>query len=369
MLPPAPKDVGRLSDVLASALASVGADSQNFLQLPSVRHSLVIFVDGLGSENLQSAGGHARFLNSRPRTSLRCEFPSTTATSISGFATGKRSNEHGVIGYSVFNRSLAIGQNLLTGWKSRSDAAVFKKVECLAEKSNSIKVRVLGPSAYQDSGFTELTMANAEYTCADAIDDRFRFAEDLVRVQNSLTYLYVPELDQLAHKHGVKSSQWLDALESIDARIGNLVDQLPVGVGVLVTADHGVIDVSSRDQVLLDEFRWYSQMVLHTAGDPRCNFVYLNNLEDLQNLRSALEEEFGAVAYICSVEDLKISGWADWTSADLFEIVPDLVIIWRENLVGYDRRLSKPQHLKMIGQHGGISDAETRIPLIKLGSY
>ena len=105
MLPAAPKDVGRLSDVFVSAAAAIGKGSENRLRLPKVSSAVVVLVDGLGYENLTAASGYARFLNSQKVEAMRCEFPSTTATSLTGLATGMRSGEHGIIGYSVFDRN------------------------------------------------------------------------------------------------------------------------------------------------------------------------------------------------------------------------------------------------------------------------
>ena len=368
MLPPAPKDVGRLSHVFGSALAAVGGNTENRLRLAKASHSVVVLIDGLGWHNLQDAKAYARFLSSRQLDSIRCEFPSTTATSLTGLATGERSGSHGMIGYSVFKRSNQKPMNLLTGWGSVDEAKGFKKVKSLSEAVENVAVRVIGPSVYKDSGFSAITMPNVNYVVADSISERFAKA---LRVpsQNSVTYLYVPELDQLAHKFGVSSTKWLDALEEVDGELSKFNSQLPSNFGVLVTADHGVIDVPSENHVFLDEFDWYVDSVLHTAGDPRCNFVYLSEGVDSAAFTLALKHQFGASAYVCDSSELKISGWADWTTPTTSEVAPDLVIIWNGNAVAYDRRVAKPQYLKMIGQHGGISDQETRIPLIKLGCF
>jgi len=368
MLPPAPKDVGRLSNVFSSALASIGVTAANSLRLPQVNHSLVILIDGLGYENLKSAQGYARFLNSSLTESIRCEFPSTTATSLTGLATGTRVVQHGVLGYSVYDRSKGLAMNLLNGWANRSEAREYKRIPSLSETAPPALVRVIGPSVYQDSGFTELTMAGAEYLGEDEISKRLTRARK-VSNEKSLTYLYIPELDQLAHRFGVDSPNWLNELESIDGAIAKFALDLPAGFGVLVTADHGVIDVPSSAQVMLDEFDWYQSSVEYTAGDPRCNFVYLRPETSLDSLKALLEKSLGSDAIISTVDELKASGWADWTSEAARPMAPDLVIIWQSKMVGYDRRFAKATHLKMIGQHGAISDTETRIPLIRLGSY
>lgn len=370
MLPAAPKDVGRLSDVFISALASVSGGGENRLRLPKVKHSIVILVDGLGFENLQSAPAYARFLNKHLDASIRCEFPSTTATSISGFATGVRSNEHGLIGYSAFDRNSSEFLNLLTGWSSRAEAENFKLVPTVAEAASGVGVFSVGPKTYENSGFTALTMSGATYLAAERISDRFEVVEKVIREQRtSLSYLYVPELDQLAHKHGVESNEWLHALEELDLVVNRFCSKLNAEVGVIVTADHGVLDVPHEQHVYLEDLPWYRESVTQTTGDPRCNFVYLKPGIETDDFENQLQTQFGDAAYICKPGDLVEVGWMGQFDGGAKYLLPDLYIIWRDKRVSYDRRTSKPSHLKLIGQHGGISDAETRVPLIKLGKY
>ena len=368
MLPPAPKDVGRLSAVLPSALASLGLGLGNNLRLPRVQHSVVIFVDGLGFENVLNAGAHAKFLNRNLEKSIRCEFPSTTATSIAGFATGSRSNIHGMIGYTVFNRSTQTPLNLLTGWTSRDEASRFKLKESLSETAE-VRFGVVGPSAYADSGFTELTMKGGDYISAESIGDRFREVHKFLVGDSSFAYLYIPELDQLAHRFGVDSMDWLGALEEIDSQVQRFVEKIPANVGVIVTADHGVLDVPSANHFYLDELAWFHSEVARTGGDPRCNFIYLNDASRVLKVKELFHESVGNVAYVVEPRELTESGWAIWPNATNSNSVPDLVLIWNDLSVGYDRRTASKNSMKMIGQHGGIADRETRVPLITLGGY
>jgi predicted AlkP superfamily pyrophosphatase or phosphodiesterase len=370
MLPVAPKDVGRLSDVLASALSSVGGGGENRLRLPKVSHAVVILVDGLGYENLVQAPAYARFLTSNLKDSIRCEFPSTTATSLTGFATGSRSSEHGVIGYSVFDRELRAVKNLLTGWDSWASAEEFKSTSTLSELAHDVSFRAVGPKAYANSGFTALTMNSAEYLGAEGIADRFQTVEKAMSASGrSVNYVYVPELDQAAHKFGVDSNQWLHLLEELDLVINRFISRLSGNVGVIVTSDHGVIDVPDSSHVFLDDFDWYTSAVIQTTGDPRCNFIYLNDDVDMEAFKAIISKELGLAAYICDARDLSASGWIGDFGNKSKKYLPDLFLIWKERQVGYDRRFAKAHHMKLIGQHGGISDAETRIPLIKLGKY
>lgn len=369
MLPPAPKDVGRLSTVFESARASVSGSGVNSLALKRVRHSVVLLIDGLGLENLEKAGANARYLNSFSKTSIRCEFPSTTATSIGGFATGVRSDQHGLIGYSVFDRISGSPINLLSGWSDSAAARAFKKQSAISEMGHELVYRSIGPAAYRESGFTELTMSGAEYVSADGIEERFLQAFGNFADKPSLTYLYVPELDQIAHRFGVDSNAWLIQLEEIDSLLRKHLVNLGDSVGVLLTADHGVLDVPSTNHFRLDELPQYSELVRYTAGDPRCNFVYAYNETHVASLKLVLQRELGNDALVVTPVELAEQGWCNWLSETAKSIAPDLVIIWMAKAVGYDHRFVKPHHLKMVGQHGGISDVETRVPIIKLSGY
>ncbi len=369
MLPKAPKDVGRLSDVFTSAMASVGAGGENRLRLPKARHSVVVLVDGLGYENLIENKAYARFLNSKLDSSLRCEFPSTTATSLTGLATGVRSGVHGVIGYAVYSRELGVQRNLLTGWADRGEARDFKQAADLSSTSNVV-TSVIGPSSYAETGFTELTMSGASYVVAEGLADRFNAALQISnQSKNSVTYLYVPELDQLAHRFGVDSSKWIEALEALDSEVSRYATRLNKETGVLLTADHGVLDVPHENHVYLEDFHWFTDAVVSSAGDPRCNFIYLKDQSATESVAKLLDDEFGTRAHVCTHRDLEKAGWVSVGTALIEDYVPDFYLIWHRDFVGYDRRTAKPQHLKLIGQHGSITDRETRIPLVKFGTF
>ena len=355
--------------MFTSAMASVGVGGDNRLRLPKARHSVVILVDGLGYENLTENKAYARFLNSKLEGSLRCEFPSTTSTSLTGLATGVRSGEHGIIGYAVYSRELGVQRNLLTGWLDRSEASDFKQTPDLSS-SATLVTSVIGPKQYAETGFTELTMSGASYVTAESLTERFDAA---LRISNqsasSVTYLYVPELDQLAHRFGVESQKWVEALEALDSEVARYASKLAKETGVMLAADHGVMDVAHENHVYLDEFQWFTDSVVSSAGDPRCNFIYLRDGGAAEALERSLKEEFGTLAYICTHQELLDSGWVASGPAVIADYVPDFYLIWQKDFVGYDRRTAKPHHLKLIGQHGSITDRETRIPLVKFGSF
>jgi hypothetical protein len=145
--------------------------------------------------------------------------------------------------------------------------------------------------------------------------------------------------------------------------------KLSANTGVLLTADHGVLDVVAENHVYLDTFARFTDSVLTSAGDPRCNFLYLCDGVDSAEFAQWLTGELGHLAYICTQRDLEESGWVTPATVAIDDYVPDFYLIWHRDYVGYDRRTAKPHHLKLIGQHGSITDRETRIPLVKFGAF
>ncbi len=360
-----------MSDVFVSALASIKAPKDTYLNrlgfAPSTS-AVVVLVDGLGIANLESRIGHAPklggLLRSQPKSVIRCEFPSTTVVSLAGFATGKRSGEHGLIGYNV----RALGgdrlENLLSGWGigNSETPAEWKSVLTLSEMGYGAEVEfhVVAHSSYRESGFTALTMPAASFHGVDDLEDRVLKAQQLGESAGNLVYLYVPELDQLGHMYGSESAVWSQALEQLDSALGPLLQSKKAAVWV--TADHGMVDVPIENQVHLDTFSSLQGDDVLCGGDTRSAFVYCE-----RDIKAELSEEIGSRGFVVTWHELADAGYVT-EPIEKDRRVPNLVILARGSTTLYDRRTCKPRSLKMLGHHGSISDAEMRVPLLRAGS-
>ena len=369
MLPAAPKSLGRLSDVFISALGAI-TGKNNRLGFNSARSACVVLIDGLGSNNLRHAGGHAPFLNSLLAESkgINTVFPSTTAAAITSFGSAKRPGEHGVLGYSVFDRENNTVRNLLSGWSddfSPEQFACSPSVADLARASN-VDCYVVGPSDYKGSGFSELSMSGSTYLSADNHDEASEIVLSLLKKNSkTLIYWYFPELDQAAHAYGVNSDIWLERLELVDATFKKLNALIPKDAGLLITADHGIVDVPAEGQIMLDEFNLPG--IIAVTGDPRNTFLYFDNLANAQASVETLRDRLTGRVIVATAEELVAKGWY---SADVEKtFMPDLFLISEGKNACYHRHFAKPQSLRMIGQHGSISADELIVPLLKLGKF
>jgi predicted AlkP superfamily pyrophosphatase or phosphodiesterase len=369
MLPAAPKTLGRLSDVLVSALEAVSGRPNN-LGFKPVKSAIVILVDGLGAANLKAANSHARFLNAQFQDKpLNTVFPTTTAAALTSFATGVQPNNHGFVGYRVFDRVRNISQNLLSGWTSYNESNGW----CLAATISSraiaqgAQLHFVGLSAYQRSGFTNVIMPDAEYHQADRVADRLRVATQLAATPGNVIYLYVPELDQTAHAYGVESFEWLNKLEDLDAQLRDAMDGLPSGVGVVLTADHGVVDVPVTGHIDLADIAIAKPKFV--GGDTRNAYLYFNSEREAEDAQAALRDELGELCWICTPAELAESGWLGELTEGAAARVPDLYVLARKKVAIYHRDFSSAKSYKMVGHHGSISPEELQIPILRFGAW
>jgi predicted AlkP superfamily pyrophosphatase or phosphodiesterase len=368
MLPALPQAFGNLKDVFRSAHDSLNGRPNPF-DLPKVKNSLFILVDGLGWENINQFPGHAPFLkrNMPKQAKGFSGFPSTTASSIVSIATGQQPSRHGFIGYRIYDRNKAESVNLLTGLSPETVSEYLKEL-CFVESSNDLVV--VSKPEYQDSGFSYATFPDARFFGASDINKRFEIAlQELNTGSGKLIYLYVPELDQTAHKFGCQSDKWIQLLEKLDSEVKNLQALAHKSCGILLTADHGVVDVPSGGHIYLDECADLENQLADVGGDPRASFLYLKDAANRAKVKSVLIDWLGTAAQIFEVSELIDAGLYDKEVLSLGNILPDFVVLAGSKRATYHRDFAKPASLAMVGQHGGLSDAEITIPILRLGAY
>ena len=374
MLPAIPGTFGRLTDVFASALGAIsGVD--NRLNFRPARRVICVLVDGLGSQNLKAAAGHAPFLNqAMARTKpISCGFPTTTATSITSFGTGVSAGVHGLVGYKLFDRTAQVAFNLLNGWDSVRTPEAWQTQQTVSERAINAGVGsfFIGPKAYEGSEFTRATMRSAKYLPAKGLDDRFEAAARLLRTEKSdfLAYLYVPELDQTAHALGVSSGKWLQDLEDLDASVRNLAATLGKHDALLVTADHGVLDVPANQHIYLDEFGLDWSRVADVSGDPRVNFIYLHDANEAEQVASELQIGLGDKALALTRAQVVAAGWYPNITDATLRRLPEVFALATKNVALYHREYAPAASLNMIGQHGALSSVELSVPLLGWGAF
>jgi predicted AlkP superfamily pyrophosphatase or phosphodiesterase len=378
-VPTAPDDTANLADVLPSCLVALGAADDTWLRttgreariaLRPARSAVVVLVDGLGANAVQARAGYARFL-AADRRRLRSGFPTTTAAALSTLTTGRSPGEHGVVGYSGWEPESGRVMNLLGGWDTEVpdgwllEPTVFSRVT-----EAGIDAVTVGPARYASSGFTGSVLGGARYVPADSIPERVdaALAETAGR-DRSLVYLYIPELDSLAHKHGWESERWTRELELVDGELARLADRVGPDVGVVVTADHGVLDVPPHANISLDPVLLAD--VVGVAGDPRCRQLTVVPGTDVDDLVARFRTRYGKRAYVASRDEAIAAGWFGPVAEAVRPRIGDVLVVARSSWAFNDDREvpADREPSRMVGQHGAMTDDETFVPLRLDGAF
>jgi predicted AlkP superfamily pyrophosphatase or phosphodiesterase len=376
MLPAAFSTRSSLAAVLPSCLAAVRA-SGNELGLAGVDHAVVIVVDGLGASSLRARGGHARTLAPLlgKTTTIDAGFPTTTAAALATLATGTLPGEHGLVGYRVRDAANDRLVNQLNGWDDRLDPATWQRSRTVFERAADEGVRswAIGLPTHSESGFTRAILRGAEYVGARSMAERFEAAERiLAETAPGITYLYIAELDQIAHAQGWESREWTGALETLDALLASFASRLGPHQGALLTADHGVIDVPLSGHVLFDTAAELVEGVAEIGGEPRCLHLYLEEAGAQAALQVAgrWRDVEGDRAWVATRDEAVEAGWfGPDVHPDVLPRIGDVLVAARKRVAYYDSRDPSRTGQNMIGQHGSLTADETRVPLLRFGAF
>lgn len=367
-----------LADVLPSCLDSVLGDT-NTLALQPVSKAVVLLVDGLGASNLQARSGHARTLAAglSRHTTIGSGFPTTTAAALATLTTGQHPGEHGLVGYTALDVGSDRVVNQLNGWEeSNLDPATWQRCPTVFERADRLDVRsfAIGAARFVDSGFTRAVLRGAEYLVAGTIAERLAEARRVLNgPHRSIVYVYVPELDQAAHKHGWESDVWIHLLEELDAAVREFAAQLRGDEGLLVTADHGVLDIPTHSHVLFERTSVLFDGIRHVAGEPRALQLYFEPDAPVASRESVIErwrDTESDRSWVATRSEAIAAGWFGPSVHPQVEgRIGDVIIAARKAIVYYDSQAASSSARAMVGQHGSLSPQETAVPLLRFGAY
>ncbi|HEX6887089.1 MAG TPA: nucleotide pyrophosphatase/phosphodiesterase family protein [Candidatus Nanopelagicales bacterium] len=334
--------------------------------LAGVRHAVVLLVDGLGAEQLAERRSHAPTLAGLTELGpLDAPFPSTTCVSLTSLGTGLPPGMHGIVGTAF---RLDDGTVLAPlSWKDDPNPIATQPEPTLLERAAAAGIRVVSaaPLAHRSSGLTRAALRGGEYPGAETAADRIRVTAEALAAaaaagRCSLTYVYWPDLDKAGHVHGVASAQYRQALAAVDRLVAGIVDVLPPDAALLVTADHGLVDVPDDRRVDLEADPALRVGVEAILGEPRVRHVYAEPGQAEAVLARWRRLLAGRAEVRSRAEVAALLGPVDEWHADR---IGDVVAIAGEDWALVSERVDRMVS-SLRGQHGGREPAEVRVPLL-----
>jgi hypothetical protein len=377
-LPPAPA-YGRRSvaEVLSSAAASLGvAGFSNVLNLPPASRVCVVVADGLGRNLLKQKSAHTPFLRSVLQAGqwevpvwLDSAFPSTTAAALSSLGTGLPPGQHGMVGYDVLDPGQDRVVNLLGNWDAGVDPHLWQPFPTVLERAAAqVDVSTISLPQFGDSPMTQAALRGGRFVSGTTAHARTAAAADAMAGGGpSLMYFYVNELDKAGHRHGCQSEQWEHQLEELDATVKRLASALPAGSTIVLTADHGMLDVPAEHRIDYAAEPALVDGVRHTAGEPRMVHLYLEDdagTSGRDRLLAAWRNRFGNRIWAFTRGEAVAAGLFGPVRPGVEGRIGDVMIAARESLALYDTRRSRPTAMDVVGQHGSLTKAEREVPLL-----
>jgi hypothetical protein len=365
-----------LADVLPGVASALGvrverdglpADPLGLTEaVAGARRVAVLLVDGLGAALLRAHADLAPTLSAlaQPVGELSAPCPSTTPVSLATLGTGIPPGGHGILG---FTTAVPGEDRTLTHvrWTDDPDPDEWQPRRTVFEQAagDGLAVSAVGPYAFAGSGLTRAVYRGAAYVGAVGPGDLAAgMLQALAGSPRALVYGYLAELDMTGHVRGVDSPNWRYQLAVIDRIVEQIVVGLPDDAALLVTADHGMLDVPPDSRVDLDQEPDLTEGMRLLAGEPRARYVHAEPgaADDvLARWRELLGDRF----WVVSREEAVASGIFGPVDEALGERIGDVVALARGRwAVTATRR--EPVPSRLLAHHGSLTATELAIPLL-----
>ncbi|MGG5172818.1 alkaline phosphatase family protein [Pseudarthrobacter sp. J1738] len=376
---PKPPAYGKqsIAEVLESGAASIGLPGfSNKLNLPPAQRVCVVLADGLGRSMLKAKGAHTPFIRAALAagqgsvpTWLDAAFPTTTAASLASLGTAKEPGKHGMVGYDVLDPQLGRVVNMLGNWDADVDPTTWQPEATVFERaSQHTEVVTVSLPQFADSAMTKAALRGSKFIGRGNSHARTQAAaEAMASSPNMLMYFYTNELDKAGHRHGWRSEQWEVQLEELDHTIKRLATTLPSGTTILLTGDHGMVDVPESQRIDFSAEPELIRGVRYTAGEPRMVHLYLEPELDpaaAEALLGTWRTRFGEKIWAFTRQQAITAGLFGLVQPRVIPRIGDIMIAAREELALYDTRRVRPSAMDVVGQHGSLTKAEREVPLV-----
>ncbi len=374
-----------LSSLVPALAARGGPGAARWLPQPcnEARQVVLLVLDGIGWEQLTSAQAFTPTLSGGTGGPITSVGPTTTATALTSITTGRTPSEHGVVGYRIRFASRAVDPrggrpgggaeasapqngddaevlNVLRWRTGRGDmrrvmpATQFQTIPPFA----GVRAPAVTRSEFAATGFTALHLAGARLVGWALPSDLVVQVRHLLASGEPFVYAYYDGLDKVAHTYGL-GEFYEQELRAVDRWVGDLVESLPAGSALVVTSDHGQVEVGGAVHVPSAQLLEHVQML---SGEGRFRWLHARPGAE-GDLLSAAIEVHGNEAWVRSREEIVEAGWFGGPLApSVAARLGDVALVARQAVAFLDP--ADTGETRLAARHGSLTSAEMYVPLI-----
>jgi predicted AlkP superfamily pyrophosphatase or phosphodiesterase len=271
-----------------------------------------------------------------------------------------------MVGYTSRVPSTGEILNALT-WESDLVPQAYQAKPTLFERAvaRGVVVSSVALERFEASGLTRAGLRGPDfvgYSDERAADLRIALTVAAsARGDRSLVYAYERELDHTGHVEGCRSPLWRRHLGRIDRMIARLREALPDEVVLIVTGDHGMVDIPPWHQIIAEDAPDLMSGVDALAGEGRFRQVYVDR-EPVRAVAQRWADRLGDKAWVRTRTEAIDDGWFAGVDPDLVERWGHVLVAMRTDWAVMTRQFTR--ELSLVGMHGSLTAAEMTVPLL-----
>jgi predicted AlkP superfamily pyrophosphatase or phosphodiesterase len=330
------------------------------LDLGAAEQVVLLVLDGLGWEQLNERSSLAPTLAGARGGPITSVAPSTTACALTSLSTGLAPAVHGVIGYRI-----AVNGSVLNvlGWRLdgrdvRQQLPPGRFQPYPPFPGRALPTPVVTRSDYQPTGFTAAHLGDARlvnwYTPSGLIVG----VRELLGAGERFIYAYYDGVDRVAHAKGLGDHYDME-LKTVDRLVADLTETLVPGSALVVTADHGQVDVGASIEVLGASIMDNVELL---SGEGRFRWLHVRE-GATDDVADAARELYGTSTWVVTREQLIEERWLGGEPRpEVVDRLGDVALVPFTPTAFLDPADTGEQRLA--ARHGSLTSAEMLVPLL-----
>lgn len=323
---------------------------------------VLLVLDGLGWDQLAARATLAPTLAAMAGGPISSVAPTTTATALTSLTLGMAPARHGVVGYK-FAIEGPTGPEVLNvlRWTTPSgDARSFFHPTAVQSGPAFLSraVPVVSKRDFIGSAFTTLHQSGAVQVGWSVPSSIPVLCRHLLAQGEPFVYAYYEGVDKVAHATGL--GDLYDAeLASADALVARILEELPPGAVLAVTADHGQVDVGSATAPVAPELTALCSLI---SGESRFRWLHAR-AGGAAELAARARETYGHEAWVTTVDELSDLGiMGGPLEGQTRARVGDVLLVPLGPHAYLDPQ--DPSDATLVCRHGGLCQEEVLVPLV-----
>lgn len=378
---------GSIVNLMSSIESSLGGkpvyenlDMIKSIDLNKSKNVILFIIDGLGYEYLTKKA-KGTYLNNNLIGKITSVFPPTTVSASTSFSTGFAPQQHALTGWFIYLKEIGVLSQIMTfnpriGGNRFSKQGIqlksFVDTSMVSERVNVDSFSIIS-NEYLNSDFTNATKGESKIIGFSSLNSFFSNIGKVIKKKTrkrKFIYAYWTEFDSMSHKSGTNSVKLKEHLKKIDIKLKKLVKRLKgTNTQIIVTADHGLIDVPKNSSIKLEDHPKLKECLLMPfCGEPRVIYCYVK-ASKTKFFENYVKKELKKYCRLYKSYDLIKKGFfGNFTpSKNTLDRIGNYILIMKGNYIFEDRLLNE-KYCKFKAHHGGMSKEELYVPIILINS-